>query len=114
MGSNRSAAKRLIKELTTWNNIESKEEKGVERLGPINDDELLVWEAVINGKGVGGGYDGMCYISISFLFVLLSFPFVISLPFPILYIYIFPLPSPLLSSPPLSSVSPPLHSKHPR
>ena len=57
--SNRSAAKRLIKELTTWNNIESKEEKGVERLGPINDDELMVWEAVINGKGVGGGYDGM-------------------------------------------------------
>lgn len=59
MGSNRSAAKRLIKELTTWNNVESKEEKGVERLGPINDDELLVWEAVINGKGVGCGYDGM-------------------------------------------------------
>ncbi|KAK3501264.1 ubiquitin-conjugating enzyme/RWD-like protein [Neurospora crassa] len=55
--SNRSAAKRLIKELTTWSNIESKEEKGVERLGPINDDELLIWEAVINGRGVGGGYD---------------------------------------------------------
>lgn len=77
MGSNRSAAKRLIKELTTWNNIESKEERGVERLGPINDDELLVWEAVINGKGVGGGYDGMFFCSLSFPFSFFRFFFLL-------------------------------------
>ena len=54
----RNAARRLLKELDTWTNTESKEERGIERLGPVNDDELLVWEAVINGLGVGCGYDG--------------------------------------------------------
>ncbi|KAK5663479.1 hypothetical protein OQA88_3909 [Cercophora sp. LCS_1] len=54
--SSRSATKRLTKELSTWENIESKDEKGVERLGPVGDD-LLSWEAVINGRGVGCGYD---------------------------------------------------------
>lgn len=58
MSSSRSAAKRLIKELDTWRS-ESTDEKGIERLGPINESDLLTWEAVINGRGVGGGYDGM-------------------------------------------------------
>ncbi|KAK4451732.1 putative ubiquitin protein [Podospora aff. communis PSN243] len=54
--SSRNATRRLLKELDTWNNVESKEDKGVERLGPVGD-ELLIWEAVINGRGVGSGYD---------------------------------------------------------
>ncbi|KEZ44330.1 hypothetical protein SAPIO_CDS3304 [Scedosporium apiospermum] len=54
--SSRSAAKRLLKELERWA-AESKDETGIERLGPPNDEDLLTWEAVINGKGVGGGYD---------------------------------------------------------
>ena len=29
----------------------------MERLGPARDGELLRWEAVINGRGIGGGYD---------------------------------------------------------
>jgi peroxin-4 len=56
--SSRNAARRLIKELETWHNVESKDEKGIERLGPVNEGELLAWEAVINGRGVGAGYDG--------------------------------------------------------
>ncbi|CAI4216585.1 unnamed protein product [Parascedosporium putredinis] len=55
--SSRGAAKRLLKELERWSE-ESKEETGIERLGPPNDEDLLTWEAVINGKGIGGGYDG--------------------------------------------------------
>ncbi|KAI6381651.1 E2 ubiquitin-protein ligase peroxin 4 [Pyricularia grisea] len=54
--SDRSATRRLIKELETWH-AEAKSETGVERLGPVNEGELLQWEAVINGKGIGGGYD---------------------------------------------------------
>jgi len=67
--SSRNATRRLLKELDEWNTTESKEEKGVERLGPVDDDQLLCWEAVINGRGVGCGYDG------SFPFFLLSFSF---------------------------------------
>ncbi|KAI1649766.1 ubiquitin-conjugating enzyme/RWD-like protein [Daldinia loculata] len=52
----RSAAKRLVKELSAWEN-ESQTEAGIERLGPVSDEELLHWEAVINGRGVGSGYD---------------------------------------------------------
>lgn len=55
--SSRSAIRRLLKELDTWNNVESAGEKGIERLGPVREDELLSWEAVINGAGVGHGYD---------------------------------------------------------
>jgi peroxin-4 len=57
--SSRNATRRLIKELETWHNVESKEEKGIERLGPVSEGELLAWEAVINGRGVGAGYDGL-------------------------------------------------------
>ncbi|KAK4105773.1 putative ubiquitin protein [Parathielavia hyrcaniae] len=52
----RSAMRRLMKELDTWN-TESAGEQGIERLGPVSDDELLTWESVINGRGVGYGYD---------------------------------------------------------
>ncbi|EGS19167.1 putative ubiquitin protein [Thermochaetoides thermophila DSM 1495] len=55
--TSRGAMRRLMKELDTWTNVESLTEEGIERLGPVNDDELLEWEAVINGKGVGYGYD---------------------------------------------------------
>lgn len=55
--SSRSAAKRLLRELATWEK-EAPAESGIERLGPVNEDELLQWEAVINGRGIGGGYDG--------------------------------------------------------
>ncbi|KAK3394203.1 putative ubiquitin protein [Podospora didyma] len=55
--SSRNATRRLLKELDTWNNKEAKEEKGIERLGPVSDEELLAWEAVVNGRGVGGGYN---------------------------------------------------------
>ncbi|KAK4136504.1 UBC-like protein [Trichocladium antarcticum] len=53
----RSAMRRLLKELDAWTNTESAGEQGIERLGPVNDDELLVWEAVINGRGIGCGYE---------------------------------------------------------
>ncbi|KND95386.1 Ubiquitin-conjugating enzyme E2 pex4 [Tolypocladium ophioglossoides CBS 100239] len=36
---------------------EQKDERGIERLGPVGEDNLLEWEAVINGRGVGCGYD---------------------------------------------------------
>lgn len=55
-GSSRSATKRLIKELNVWEK-ERHEEQGIERLGPVSEWELLEWEAVINGRGIGGGYD---------------------------------------------------------
>ncbi|KAI1128408.1 ubiquitin-conjugating enzyme [Nemania abortiva] len=55
--TSRSAAKRLVREMKTWEE-EKATETGIERLGPVNEDELLRWEAVINGRGIGGGYDG--------------------------------------------------------
>lgn len=62
--SSRSAARRLIKELDTWR-AEAQDEKGIERLGPVGEDDLLVWEAVFNGRGVDGGYeDGRWLLSI--------------------------------------------------
>ncbi|KAM7193550.1 peroxin-4 [Rhypophila sp. PSN 637] len=53
----RNVSRRILKELETWNSVESKDEQGVERLGPVQDDELFKWEAVINGRGIGSGYD---------------------------------------------------------
>ncbi|KAK3300271.1 ubiquitin-conjugating enzyme/RWD-like protein [Chaetomium fimeti] len=53
----RSAMRRLLKELETWNKTESADEQGIERLGPVADEELLSWEAVVNGRGVGCGYE---------------------------------------------------------
>lgn len=54
--SSRNKTHRLLKELDTWNS-ESKDEKGIERLGPVSDGDLSTWQAVINGHGVGSGYD---------------------------------------------------------
>ncbi|KAI0125966.1 ubiquitin-conjugating enzyme/RWD-like protein [Xylariales sp. AK1849] len=54
--SSRNAAKRLLRELAAWEK-EAATESGIERLGPVGEDELLQWEAVINGQGVGAGYD---------------------------------------------------------
>ncbi|KAI1382126.1 ubiquitin-conjugating enzyme/RWD-like protein [Hypoxylon crocopeplum] len=54
--SSRNATKRLLKELAVWDK-EKETETGIERLGPVSEEELLHWEAVINGRGVGCGYD---------------------------------------------------------
>ncbi|KAM3536772.1 hypothetical protein ARSEF1564_010304, partial [Beauveria bassiana] len=55
--SGRTGARRLLKELETWR-AEQPEERGIERLGPVSDESLMQWEAVINGHDVGHGYDG--------------------------------------------------------
>ncbi|KAL2756443.1 hypothetical protein ACRALDRAFT_1033902 [Sodiomyces alcalophilus JCM 7366] len=55
-GSSRSATRRLLKELDRWRG-EQASETGIERLGPVGDEDLLRWEAVVNGRGVGCGYD---------------------------------------------------------
>ncbi|KAH6606613.1 hypothetical protein Trco_005766 [Trichoderma cornu-damae] len=55
-GGTRNGARRLIKELENWRK-EQKDERGVERLGPVSEEDLFEWEAVINGKGIGSGYD---------------------------------------------------------
>ncbi|KAH6897106.1 ubiquitin-conjugating enzyme/RWD-like protein [Thelonectria olida] len=61
----KSATKRLLKELEKWGH-EQKDESGIERLGPVDDANLLEWQAVINGKGVGFGYDdGRWLVNIS-------------------------------------------------
>ncbi|KPM44687.1 hypothetical protein AK830_g1860 [Neonectria ditissima] len=63
--SSKTATKRLLKELDTWR-VEQKNETGVERLGPVDEGDLLQWEAVINGQGVGYGYDdGRWLVSIT-------------------------------------------------
>ncbi|KAJ4297081.1 E2 ubiquitin-protein ligase peroxin 4 [Collariella sp. IMI 366227] len=53
MSAPRSVIRRLLKELDTWTNTESATEQGIERLGPVSDEQLLTWEAVINGRGWG-------------------------------------------------------------
>ncbi|KAF4123534.1 peroxin-4 [Geosmithia morbida] len=62
--TSKQAAKRLLRELDTWEE-ERKEEKGIERLGPVSEEDIFTWEAVVNGYGVGNGYDaGRWLISI--------------------------------------------------
>ncbi|ORY66394.1 ubiquitin-conjugating enzyme/RWD-like protein [Pseudomassariella vexata] len=56
VSSSRSASKRLLRELATWEK-EASTESGIERLGPVSEEGLLHWEAVINGRGIGNGYD---------------------------------------------------------
>ncbi|KAI1082812.1 UBC-like protein [Whalleya microplaca] len=56
LSSSRNATKRLLRELAVWEK-EAPAESGIERLGPVSEDELLHWEAVINGRGIGSGYD---------------------------------------------------------
>lgn len=57
-----STSKRLLQELSQLRAREKEpdatERSPIERLGPVSDDEFFHWEAVINGKGLGGGYDG--------------------------------------------------------
>lgn len=57
-----STSKRLLQELSQLRAREkgpdATERSPIERLGPVSDDEFFHWEAVINGKGLGGGYDG--------------------------------------------------------
>jgi len=53
--ASRSATKRLLKELDTWHQ-EKAAEKGIERLGPVGEEDLFTWQAVINGHDIGGGY----------------------------------------------------------
>lgn len=55
--ASRSATKRLLKELDAWR-TERRDEDGIERLGPRDDNDLFHWEAVVNGRRVGCGYDG--------------------------------------------------------
>ncbi|KAL6869593.1 E2 ubiquitin-protein ligase peroxin 4 [Amphichorda felina] len=63
--ASRNAIKRLLREVDKWQE-EKKEEKDIERLGPVSEDDLFAWEAVINGHGVGHGYDdGRWLISIT-------------------------------------------------
>ncbi|OAA66744.1 ubiquitin conjugating enzyme [Niveomyces insectorum RCEF 264] len=72
MAATRNATRRLLRELETWqadraesaaarNNDDNDDDdpnKGIERLGPAGDgDDLFYWEAVLNGRGVEGGYD---------------------------------------------------------
>ena len=56
-----STSKRLLQELSQLRAQEkdtnTTETSPIERLGPVSDDEFFHWEAVINGKGLGGGYD---------------------------------------------------------
>ncbi|KAI5927755.1 UBC-like protein [Camillea tinctor] len=54
--SSTNATKRLLRELAVWEK-EAPSETGIERLGPVNEEELFHWEAVINGRGIGQGYD---------------------------------------------------------
>ncbi|RDA96084.1 hypothetical protein CP533_5929 [Ophiocordyceps camponoti-saundersi (nom. inval.)] len=56
--SGRTATRRLLKELDSWRREQGGREKGIERLGPVSDEALLEWQGVINGEGIGGGYDG--------------------------------------------------------
>jgi ubiquitin-protein ligase len=56
--SNSTAAKRLIQELSSSARADSSSRNpSIERLGPVSDDDLFHWEAVITGKGLGGGYE---------------------------------------------------------
>ena len=57
--ASRTATRRLLKEVESLSKLQGDYEKGIERVGPVSDDELFKWEAVINGQDVGYGYDGV-------------------------------------------------------
>lgn len=96
--SGAGAAKRLIKELEAWRAEQADEEttttmttpSGIERLGPLHESDLLTWEAVFNGRGVGGGYDGMYIHKTHSLY---------AVPFPLLYIGSLPVHTQLTPNP---------------
>lgn len=64
----RNATRRLLRELETWQTESqampasdvNSPNRGIERLGLADDGDgdLFHWEAVVNGEGVGSGYDG--------------------------------------------------------
>ncbi|KFX94947.1 hypothetical protein V490_04071 [Pseudogymnoascus sp. VKM F-3557] len=58
----RSPLKRLHAELSALQSLSSrtaseKESSAIERLEPVDSDDLFKWEAVVRGAGLGGGYD---------------------------------------------------------
>lgn len=69
-----TTTKRLLQELSQLKAHESERQSGllasatgtaseegispIERLAPASDDSLFHWEAVLSGRGLGGGYDG--------------------------------------------------------
>ncbi|KFY42914.1 hypothetical protein V495_04275, partial [Pseudogymnoascus sp. VKM F-4514 (FW-929)] len=58
----RSPLKRLHAELSALQSLSSrtaseKESSAIERLEPVDSDDLFKWEAVVRGSGLGGGYD---------------------------------------------------------
>lgn len=108
--SSRSATKRLIKELAVWEK-EAPAETGIERLGPVSEGELLQWEAVINGRGIGGGYDGTSALSI-YLCILFATLHFFSIVVVYIYVYLDNQPPNLHSSFLLLSVPPPLFLFH--
>ena len=90
MSSSRTATRRLLKEVEALSKLQGDYEKGIERVGPISDDELFKWEAVINGQDVGFGYDGAC----SFSALPFIFPSLSMIPLAVMF-----LPIPLISYP---------------
>jgi hypothetical protein len=68
--SRNSPTRRLLKELETWR-VERGQDRGIERLGPLAEGDLFSWEAVINGREIGGGYEGNGPRTL-FVFLLLS------------------------------------------
>ncbi|KAK4178669.1 ubiquitin-conjugating enzyme/RWD-like protein [Triangularia setosa] len=66
----RAAIRRLAKEFASiQSQLEDGQQEigeGIERLGPPDQNDLLHWEAVINGRGLGGGYaDGRWLLKIN-------------------------------------------------
>ncbi|KAH8885233.1 UBC-like protein [Thozetella sp. PMI_491] len=55
--ASRTATRRLLKEVESISKLQGNYETGIERIGPVSEDELFRWEAVINGQEVGNGYD---------------------------------------------------------
>lgn len=56
--SSRSPLKRLHAELAALQSLGSRDRSSVvERLEPVDTDDLFKWEAVVKGRGLGGGYE---------------------------------------------------------
>lgn len=56
----RSPLKRLHAELSALQSLglrPSDSGSAIERLEPVDSDDLFKWEAVVKGRGLGGGYD---------------------------------------------------------
>lgn len=65
-GGSGATTKRLLKELARLSDpraaADDDDDGGgrgpIERLGPVAPSDLLHWECVLSGRGLGGGYDG--------------------------------------------------------